>query len=62
MSLISILVTLIVLGVFLYLVTNFLPIEERFKKLIVWVAIIFVVVWLLMGLWPIIAAHDIHVG
>jgi hypothetical protein len=47
MPLIQILVTLIVLGVLLWLVNNFIPMAGSIKKLLNWVVIIAAVVWLM---------------
>ena len=46
MPLIQILVALIVVGVVLWLVNNFIPMAGSIKKLLNWVVIIAVVVWL----------------
>jgi len=47
MPLIQILVGLIVVGVVLWLVNNFIPMAGSIKKLLNWVVIIAVVVWLM---------------
>jgi hypothetical protein len=47
MSLISLLVTLIVVGVLLWLVNTYIPMDGKIKKIINVVAVICVVVWLL---------------
>jgi len=47
MPLIQILVALIVVGVVLWLVNNFIPMAGSIKKLLNWVVIIAVVVWLM---------------
>jgi len=47
MPLIQILVALIVVGVLLWLVNNFIPMAGSIKKLLNWVVIIAVVVWLM---------------
>lgn len=46
MPLIQILVALVVVGVVLWLVNNFIPMAGSIKKLLNWVVIIAVVVWL----------------
>jgi hypothetical protein len=46
MPLIQILIALIVVGVLLWLVNNFIPMASSIKKLLNWVVIIAVVVWL----------------
>ena len=47
MPLIQILVALIAVGVVLWLVNNFIPMAGSIKKLLNWVVIIAVVVWLM---------------
>jgi len=47
MPLIQILVALIVVGVLLWLVNSFIPMAGSIKKLLNWVVIIAVVVWLM---------------
>ena len=47
MPLIQILVALIVVGVLLWLVNNFIPMAGSIKKILNWVVIIAVVVWLM---------------
>jgi len=47
MSLISVLVSLIVAGVVLWLVNTYIPMDAKIKKIINVVVIIVVVVWLL---------------
>jgi hypothetical protein len=47
MSLISLLVTLIVVGVLLWLVNTYIPMDGKIKKILNVVVVICVVVWLL---------------
>ena len=47
MSLISLIVTLIVIGVLLWLVNNYIPMDGKIKKILNVVVVICVVVWLL---------------
>jgi len=47
MSLISLIVTLIVVGVLLWLVNTYIPMDGKIKKIINVVAVICVVIWLL---------------
>lgn len=53
MSPIPILLVLIVVGILLWAVNSFIPIDSKFKTLINVVAIVFAVIWLLkvLGLW-----------
>ncbi len=61
MSLISIIVTLIVVGVLLWLVNTFIPMAGSIKKILNAVVVICVVVWLLFAFGIINHAGDIHV-
>ena len=47
MSLISLLVTLIIVGVLLWLVNSYIPMDGKIKKILNVVVVICVVVWLL---------------
>lgn len=60
MSLISLVVILIVVGVLLWLVNTMIPMDNRIKQILNAVVIIFVVIWLLqvvLGGFP-----DIRIG
>ena len=61
MSLISIIVTLIVVGVLLWLVNTYIPMAGSIKKILNAVVVICVVVWLLFAFGIINHAGDIHV-
>lgn len=47
MSLLTVVLTLLVIGVLLWLVTNYVPIDPTIKRIIVAVVVICVVIWLL---------------
>jgi hypothetical protein len=53
MSLLSILILLIVVGVVLYLINNYLPLDGKIKTIINWVVVIVIVIFLLkaFGVW-----------
>jgi hypothetical protein len=53
MSLISIIITLIVAGVLLWLVNTYIPMDGKIKKILNIVVVVVVVVWLLnvFGVW-----------
>jgi 1-acyl-sn-glycerol-3-phosphate acyltransferase len=61
MSLISVIVTLIVVGVLLWLVNTYIPMDGKIKKILNAVVVICVVVWLLFAFGVINHAGDIHV-
>ena len=56
MPLLTIVLTLIVVGVLLWLVNTYIPLDATIKKLIVAVVVVFVVLWLLqeLGVLPLI--------
>ena len=62
MSLITLVVTLIVIGVLLWLVNSYIPMDAKIKKILNIVVVIAVVLWILsaFGLLPDIA--NIRVG
>lgn len=49
MSLISLLITLIVVGVLLWLVNTYIPMDGKIKKILNIVVVICVIIWLLMA-------------
>jgi 1-acyl-sn-glycerol-3-phosphate acyltransferase len=61
MSLISLIVTLIVVGVLLWLVNTYIPMDGKIKKILNAVVVVCVVVWLLVAFGVINHAGDIHV-
>ena len=61
MSLISLIVTLIVIGVLLWLVNNYIQMDGKIKKILNVVVVICVVVWLLYAFGIINHSSDIRV-
>lgn len=61
MSLISLIVTLIVIGVLLWLLNTYIPMDGKIKKILNVVVVICVVVWLLSVFGVIGHAGDIRV-
>ena len=61
MSLISLAVTLIVIGVLLWLVNTYLPMDGKIKQILNVVVVICVVIWLLVAFGVINRAGDIRV-
>jgi len=47
MSLVNVIIVLIVVGVLLWLVNNYIPMDGKIKRILNAVAVIFVVLWLL---------------
>ncbi len=61
MSMISLVVTLIVVGLLLWLVNNYIPMDGKIKKILNVVVVICVVVWLLYAFGVIKHGGDIQV-
>lgn len=62
MSLISLIVVLIVVGVLLYLVNRFIPMQGTIKGILNAVVVIAVVIWLLQVFGMLDSLSNIHVG
>ena len=60
MPLINVVLTLIVIGVLLYLINRFIPMQGTIKTIINWVVIIIVIIWLLQGS-GVIGGNSVHV-
>jgi 1-acyl-sn-glycerol-3-phosphate acyltransferase len=61
MSLISLVITLIVIGVLLWLVNTYIPMDGKIKKILNVVVVICVVVWLLVAFGVLDHSGDIRV-
>jgi hypothetical protein len=61
MSLISLIITLIVIGVLLWLVNAYIPMDGKIKKILNVVVVICVIVWLLYAFGIINRADEIKV-
>jgi hypothetical protein len=61
MSLISLIITLVVVGVLLWLVNTYLPMDGKIKQILNIVVVICVVVWLLFAFGIIDRSSDIRV-
>jgi len=62
MSLVSLVVTLIVVGVLLWLVNNYIPMDSKIKRILNIVVVVAVVVWLLNLLGLMDSLRGIRVG
>jgi len=62
MDLISLVVVLIVVGLLLWMVNNYIPMEARIKQILNIVVIIAVVLWLLSAFGILSGLPRIHVG
>jgi hypothetical protein len=62
MSLLSLIVTLIVVGVLLWLVNTYIPMDSKIKNILNVVVVIAVVIWLLQAFGLLGSLGGIHVG
>jgi hypothetical protein len=62
MTLINLIVILVVVGVLLWLVNNYVPMDYKIKRILNVVVVIGVVVWLLQALGLMGAIGGIHIG
>ncbi len=60
MSLLTILIVLIVAGVLLWLVNNYIPMDHKIKNILNAVVVIVVIVWLLKVFGVFVYLKDIH--
>ena len=62
MSLISLIITLIVVGVLLWLVNNYIPMDGKIKRILNIVVVVAVVVWLLNILGLMDSLRNLRIG
>ena len=62
MSLISVVIVLIVVGVLLWLVNTYIPMDGKIKSILNGVVVIGVVIWLLQVFGVMGSLNNIHVG
>ena len=62
MDLIALVITLIVVGVLLWLVNTYIPMDAKIKKILNIVVVIAVVLWLLNAFGVLDSLKSIHVG
>ena len=62
MSLIGLLITLIVVGVLMWLVNSYIPMSPAIKKIINIVVVIIIVLWLLQVFGVLDYARNVHIG
>jgi hypothetical protein len=62
MSLIGLVITLVVVGVLLWLVNNYVPMDGKIKRIVNVVVVIVVVIWLLQAFGLLGSLHNIRVG
>lgn len=62
MDLISLVITLIIVGVLLWLVNNYIPMDGQIKRLLNGVVVIATVIWLLNAFGILNSIRGVHVG
>jgi hypothetical protein len=62
MSLISLLITLVIVGVVLWLINTYIPMDGKIKKILNVVAVIIVILWLLNVSGVLGSMSDIRIG
>ncbi len=62
MSLISLLIVLVVVGVLLWLVNNYIPMDSKIKSILNAIVVIGVVLWLLQAFGVLGSLNAIHIG
>lgn len=61
MTLLNVLIVLIVVGVLLWLVNNYIPMDSKIKSILNGVVVIFVVIWLLQAFGLIGSLKSLHI-
>lgn len=59
MPLINVVITLVIVGVVLWLINAYIPMQATIKTIINWLVVIVVIVWLLQG-YGIIGGNSVH--
>ncbi|GAA4762622.1 Thivi_2564 family membrane protein [Novosphingobium ginsenosidimutans] len=62
MPLINVIIVLIVVGVVLWLINNYLPMDGKIKNILNWVVVIAVILWLLRAFGVLGSLGGINVG
>jgi len=62
MSLISILIALIIVGVLLWLINSYIPMDGKIKKILNVVVVVVVIVWLLSVFGVFGSMSNMHIG
>jgi hypothetical protein len=62
MSLINLVITLIVVGVLLWAVNNYIPMDAKIKKILNVIVVLVVVVWLLQAFGVLGSLSNIRIG
>ena len=60
MPLINVVITLVVIGVVLWLINTYIPMQGTIKTILNWVIVIAVIIWLLYGFGIISSGGSVH--
>jgi hypothetical protein len=60
MPLINVVLTLVVIGVVLWLINTYIPMQGTIKTILNWVVVIAVIIWLLYGFGIISSGGSVH--
>jgi hypothetical protein len=60
MSLLTIIIVLVVVGIILFLINKFVPIDGNIKTVLNWVVIIVIIIWLLKAFGLFDALKSVH--
>ena len=60
MPLINVVVTLVIIGVVLWLINTYIPMQGTIKTILNWVVVIAVIIWLLYGFGIIGSGGSVH--
>jgi hypothetical protein len=60
MPLINVVITLVVIGVVLWLINTYIPMQATIKTILNWVVVIAVIIWLLYGFGIISSGGSVH--
>jgi hypothetical protein len=62
MGLIELIIVIAIVGVLLWAVNNYLPMDAKVKKILNVVVIVVLIIWLLSVFLPLTGFHDIRIG
>lgn len=57
--LITLIVVLLIVGIALYLINNYVPMDPKIKQILNIVVVIFVIIWLLFSVLPAFTGHGL---
>jgi len=60
MSLLTIIVVIVVIGIVLYLINRFVPMDGKIKTILNWVVVIILIIWLLKAFGLLDSLKSIH--